>query len=190
MKKIIIILAILSFQFGFSQQLVYPISDVTFINWTGGFGNIDEITASDSDFNYSIDKPAITDIAEHLFGSVADPMGGAGTYVMSFRIAEIDGGVLGDGSKSMIAAVGLYQGTTLIRGNAGISFTGSWVTNTINFTAEEGSISNWADLRIRITYVSGGTGSPANRRGLGLSWARLETPDAGTPATRRIFNIN
>lgn len=162
-------------------QLGAPISNVTFVNWTGGFGNIDEASASDADFNYSIDRPATSDIAEHLFTALSDPLSGTGTTVLRYRVAEIDGGVLGDGTKSMVANVGLYQGTTLIQQDANVSFTGAWTTNTMDFSANIGSITNFADLRIRITYVSGGTGSPANRRGMGLSWAQLELPDVVAP---------
>lgn len=169
-------------------QFGRPISNVTFVNWTGGFGNIDEITASDADFNYTIDKPVATDIAEHaLTASLVDPVAGVGNWLMRVRVAEIDGGVLGDGSGSMLADVGLYQGATLIQALSSVSFTSAWTTNTMDFTASKASVTDFTDLRIRVTWVSGGGGSPASRRGLGVSWAEIEIPSYAAPTAKPMW---
>lgn len=165
------------------SQFGRPISDITFVNWTGSYANIDEVSASDSDFNYSQDKPSSSDIAEHAFtASLVDPEAGTGDWIMRYRVAEIDGGILGDGSGSMLANVGLYQGATLIQQDSNVSFSSAWVTETMDFLVNKDNITDFTDLRIRITWVSGGGGSPANRRGLGCSWAEIEIPDYVAPS--------
>lgn len=163
-------------------QIGAPISDITFTNWTGGFGNIDEASPSDGDFNYTIDKPVAEDIAEHAFtGSLLDPQIGSGTTEMSYRHGCIDGGSLA-GSGSITAKIGLYQGTTLIQEDSTVVMGTSWVTGVMDFSGNIGSITDFSDLRIRITWVTGGGGSPTNRRGMGISWAKIELPDVVEPS--------
>lgn len=163
-------------------QIGTAISDIATTEYTGTWREVDGATANDGNWAYSVDKPTTASRFEVLLTSLTTPA--AGTCTLRFRIAEIDGGVLGDGTKNMVGTIDLYEGTTLIQSSGNTNFTGAWVTNTMDFTANAGSISNWSDVRIRFNYISGGTGSPANRRGLGISWVQIEIPDAGAAPTR------
>ena len=158
-------------------QFGRPASDITNpATWTGTFADIDEVSASDSDFGYSDDNTDGT--YETKFSSLTDPVSSV-DHIVRFRRSRVDTGVGGSttGSAATVT-VALYQGATLIRTIGTDLGTGAWNTSQITLTGTEAdSITDYTDLRLRFDYTGGG-GSPANRRGIGISWAEIEIPDA------------
>ncbi len=162
-------------------QVVRPTSDVTNEWSSGGFGEIDETPFSDSDFAYSIDKPT-DDVLEVHLGDPTDPAVNTG-HIFRYRWATVDGGVLSGDGTSVTQAYVLVQGTTLITGATANQHT----TNSATFSAvsvtltgtEADAITDYTDLRLRIT-ASGGGGSPTDRRGAACSFAEFEVPDAAS----------
>lgn len=161
-------------------QFARPDSDVTATNITGGFADIDEATASDADFAYSANNT--TAELEVGLSNVTDPAVSIG-HVMRLRYAKTNGGVLDGGGSAAQWNVDLYQGSTLIQSIGTAAGTGAWQLHEFTLPASAAdAITDYSDLRLRFT-TSGGGGSPANRRGMGVSWAELEVPDAGGGAT-------
>jgi len=148
---------------------------------TGDHTAIDEVTASDADFLYSANQ-ANTAYECSLSNPVGTP--GSGTVTVRFRSAQTNNGVVsGSGSAASMAAA-LYQGATPISSGPTVSAEGAWTAHAWSPTSGElANITDWNDLRLVFT-ITGSGGSPANRRGYGISWAELEAPDApvgGTP---------
>ena len=161
-------------------QFGRPISDITNpSNWTGTFADIDEVTPDDGDYGWSADN--IDDTVEFLLTSLTDPLVSV-DHTVRFRHARMNGGVIDGGGTAPTFIAYLYQGTTLIRNLGGtVTPTGTWTTNSLTIsTSEADNITDYSDLRIRFEYEGGG-GSPDNRRGIGISWAELEIPNAANP---------
>jgi len=158
-------------------QLVAPISDITNpITWNGTFADIDEASANDSDFGYCDDKA--TGTVEFKLGSFTDPLGSVG-HIIRCRVSKTDGGVpniaVGSGGNSTVT-ISLYQSTTLIQTLVTTHSVGLWedLSYTISGSNAD-NITDYSDLRVRFDYV-GGAGSPANRRGVAVSWLQGEVP--------------
>ena len=175
-------------------QNVYPTSDVT-NNWaSGGFGDIDEgATPSDADFAYTQDNPAVggSGLFEVHVGDPTDPNTHTG-HVVRWRHVLIDGGVVaGSAGSGCDVTVYLFQGVTEI-GNSGLLALDavlSWTDASFSLTeGEAGNITDYTDLRIRWD-VAGGGGSPANRRGAGVSWAEVEVPDVVASTRNRVMVV-
>jgi len=65
-----------------------------------------------------------------------------------------------------------------------------WADRSLAFTpAFISSITDYTDLRLRFTCTNSG-GSPANRRGMAISWAEIEIPDPSGPSPKRYFVIS
>ncbi len=161
-------------------QFARPISDITNpANWNGDYTDIDEISANDSDFGWSNDKDNLT--YETLLSDI-DPGAGSGTVTIRSRASRCDGGVPNDtsGSASLLQVL-LMQGAVQIaeiRANAEI---GAWEDISYELSGGEvSSITDWSIVSIRY-IITGGGGSPTNRRGVALSWAEMEGPDYVLP---------
>lgn len=150
--------------------------------------NLNESTASDTDYNYSDDNSNGT--FEVALNSLNDPSSSAG-HIVRYRIAQFDGGVLGNGGGSSSSVeTALYQGTTQIATSGAITTTSAWTSGSFTLSGTEAdSITDYTDLRLRFT-ISGGGGSPNNRRGTGLSWAELELPDGVSLVTLDTTSIS
>lgn len=157
-------------------QFGRPISDLQNTSITGGFVDIDEISASNSDYLYSADN-ANTTYECGITSTLNDPLTGNG-HTFRYQIAEIDGGVLGDGAGSTASViVSLYQGATLIASDVSRNGTNTWTTHSYTLTTTEANnITDYTNLRLNFS-ITGGGGSPTNRRGIGVSWAELEIPN-------------
>ena len=188
MKKIYLIAFLLVTQIVFGQQYARPNSDITTpVDWTGTYTSINDVTANDATYGWSANDT--DDSYEVSVNTVTDPLTGV-DHIIRFRFAQTDDGVVSSGGTDSSLSVYLYQGVTLIASFLSFTPLTTWATRTETLTTTEANtITDYTNLRLRFDYVGGG-GSPTNRRGVGLSWAELEVPDAPAPSTRRIFNIN
>ena len=78
--------------------------------------------------------------------------------------------------------VDLYQGTTLLdTWGSFVPDASTWKTENyvINYAWFTQGITDWSDVRVRITS-NGSGGSPSNRRGIAVSKVNYEIPDAAT----------
>lgn len=160
-------------------QFARPDSDVTNPGTvTGTFADIDESSASDTDYIVCDDNVDAT--YECGLSNVSDPNDSTG-HIVRWRQTEADGGVVNaSGGQTVTYDVLLIQGTTTIATCAsGSNFTeSSWAAGSYTLTAgEANSITDYTDLRIRFVFNCNTGGSPGNRRGGAFSWAELEVPD-------------
>lgn len=153
--------------------------------WYGGSGQVDEVTRDDTDFLNSsnnaagdyttvrLSSPASTpDIGDMLFrytytssntGSTPMAPASGGTQPnIQFSIEENVGGTW----------TNRYTGTLL-----GCPTNGSWGSNTGTIPFSTWGLWDLSLLRVKIDFVSGGGGSPSNRRGVACSWIEVEVPD-------------
>lgn len=155
-----------------------PDSNVTQTSYTGGFADIDEVTASDADLAYG----AINSATPLLEVGTSDPASAPGgdTGVVRWRSAIRNGnGTIGSGN-SLTGTCGLYQGTTLITSDAYTA--GNWSTR--EFTFNLSSVTDFNDLRLRFTQTASAGNNNNTRTGLAVSWAEIDIPDP-----KRIFLI-
>lgn len=160
-------------------QFLRPNSIISAGAWTGSHTAIDEPSPPiDSDFIYSPNNPNNT--VEVGLSSVTDPVSDA-THVVRVRLArgDADGATPDAGGTATNYVIDLYQGATLIANLAATTAAPTaWTTLTFTLTSTQASaITNYADLRVRVT-ASGGGGSTANRRNVAVSWMEMEVPDA------------
>jgi hypothetical protein len=168
-------------------QFLRPTSDITTTNITGTFADVDESTPNDSDFVVSPDNIAAT-YETLLGGTFTDPAVNTG-HIARVRHAKADTGVPPSTTgNSQTATFGLYQGATLIATLGTAVTLAGWTTLTYILTGTEAdNITNYADLRVRVTIPAGGGGSPGIRRGAAVSWIEFEAPGA---LTKRIMIIS
>lgn len=158
------------------SQFARPDSNVTQTNFTGGFADIDEASASDADFAWGTNNTAA--VLEVGLGDPATPLG-AGSLTFRYRIAKTNAGTVDGAGNAVTVTAELYQGTTLIAADAARTADGTWTGYSYTLSgAEAAAITDFTDLRLRFTTSASG-GAPANRRGGAVSWAELETPDQG-----------
>lgn len=156
-----------------TTQFLRPDGNVTQTSFTGGFAEIDEVTASDADFAYGTNNTAAT-LEVSLSNPAETP--GSGTTTVRYRVAKTNAGVLDGGGNSCTVTASVYQGVTLISADAARTVTGTWTD--YSWTPSMASVTDWNDLRLRfVTSASGGTA--ASRRGGAVSWAEAEVPAAG-----------
>lgn len=158
-------------------QFLRPISDITVTQFNGTFADIDEVSFSDTDFIWSNDNTVGQYECALTSTGILDPITGS-DHVISYRLHEIDGGVLGDGGGTAVSVVlSLYQGGTLIGSDTSRTVTGAWVGYTFTLSSVQAdAITDYTALRLRFD-TSGGGGGAASRRGAGISWAELTFPD-------------
>lgn len=165
--------------------------------WNGAYTDIDETSASDSDFVYTDDNPNDALNIELTNTGIGDPGVGTG-HIIRWRKVLIDGGsVAGSAGTGCDLDVELWQGLvdvgTLIKAirvgdvlDADLSWTAD--SYTLSET-EANNITDYNDLHFHF-HGKGGGGSPANRRGAGISWMEMEIPDEPAGSELRYFLIN
>lgn len=153
-------------------QFLRPDGNVTQTGFTGGAAEIDEATASNTDFAWGANGGGNT-----LEVSLSNPSGtpGSGTTTVRYRLAKTNNGALNGSGNAVTGTVGLYQGTTLIAADTARTLTSTWTA--YSFTPNVSGVTDWTDLRLRFTDSTNG-GNASNRRGGAISWAELEAPDA------------
>lgn len=187
MRKLILLLTLIT-TFSYGQQFGRPISDITTTGVGGGtFASIDETTASDSDFVWTDDNTAA--VYEVLLTTLTDPLTGSG-HTLRYRVSKADGGVPNNNSgNEVLLTVELFQGATQIQQIEASLALGLWADRSLAFTpAFIDAITDYSDLRLRFTCTNSG-GSPSSRRGMAISWAEVEAPNAGA-TSRRVIIIN
>ena len=159
-------------------QFLRPSADISTTSWNGTFADIDETTASDTDFGYSNDKDNNTYEFRVTLGGVSDPLVATG-HIVRCRISRSDGGVPNDNTGSAsLARILLMQGATQIAEVRADATVGLWEDVSYTLTATEANnITDYTDLRVQLIFT-GGAGAPNDRRGVALSWSEMEIPDA------------
>lgn len=167
-------------------QFARPDSDTSIGSWTGSpvnttgnrFQNIDESSASDSDYVLSPNNPNGAG-AEFGLSNVTDPTTSAG-HVLRYRVAQgdADGTIPDGGGTAVQMVVTLRQGGTDIANSGTINLTGAFADGSFTLSAAEAdAITDYTDLRVFLSCTGGG-GSPASRRCGVASFVELEVPDA------------
>ena len=156
-------------------QFLRPDGNVTQSGFTGGFAEIDEASASDSDFAYGANNTAAT--LEVSLSNATDPVSSS-NHVVRYRVAKTNNGTVDGGGNAVTVTAHLYQGTTLIASDTARTATGTWTAYSFTLTGTQAdAITDYNDLRLRFTTTASG-GGPSVRRGGAVSWAELEVPDA------------
>jgi hypothetical protein len=136
--------------------------------------NIDETTASDTDYVYGGNN--LTSRHEVTLSDVTDPGSSTG-HTFRYRIARTNSGTVDGTGNSVDVTVALYQGPTLIATDTAKTATGTWTTYSYTLTGTEAdAITDYTALRLRMDTTSSG-GSPSVRRGAAWSWAEFEIAD-------------
>jgi hypothetical protein len=153
-------------------EFLRPDSNVTQTSYTGGFADIDEVTASDTDFAFG----AINSSTPLLEVGTSNPASSvpAGTVTIRWRSAKRNGsGTIGTGN-NFTGTCALFEGAT---SRASDAYTpGAFATR--SFTVASSSITNFNDLRLRFTQTASGGNNNTTRCGLAVSWAEIQLPEA------------
>jgi hypothetical protein len=151
-------------------QTLRPDSNVTQTNFTGGFAEIDEVSASDSDFAYSANESDAT-----LDVGLSDPSPAVQTdrpITVRFRVAKTNAGTVVSTGATPTVTCYVYEGATLRATAEAVNATGTWTS--YSFSPDLSAVSNWNNLRLRFV-VPNTTG-----RGAAISWAEMEVDQATT----------
>ena len=153
-------------------EFLRPDSNVTQTSYTGGFADIDEVTASDADFAFG----AINSATPLLEVGTSDPASSvpAGTVTVRWRSSKRNGNGAIGGGNNFTGTCALFEGAT---SRASDAYTpGNWATR--EFTVASSSITSFTNLRLRFTQTASGGNNNSTRSGLAVSWAEIQLPDA------------
>lgn len=132
-------------------QFGRPTSDIAAGDWGTAplFDKVDEVSASDADFITGTgDLPC-----ELALGAVTAPL--AGTVTIRVRYRKDDGVV-----DIVDLACALLEGSTVIATHDFTNIPDTWTTGSFTLsTGERDAITDWANLRLRLTRT---LGTPAN----------------------------
>lgn len=166
------------------SEILRPDSNVTQSGFTGGFAEIDETPASDTDKAYGANNTAAV-----LEVGISNPSGtpGSGTITFRYRHVKTNNGTVDGGGNAVTVTAEVVEGTTVRATDAAQTATGTVAQR--EWSPDLSAVSNWNDLRFRFTTSASG-GSPANRRGAAVTWAEMEVPDpaASNPTTLTVEN--
>jgi RHS repeat-associated protein len=134
--------------------------------WTGTYTDMDETTASDTDFIASPSNPVSGTYYEATLGDIAGPAS-VSDVTVRYRYAKS-----ANGGKQIDLTVELRQGNTVIATASHSNISGSWTAGSITLTAtQRAAITNWSDLRLRFSPTTSGNGSARTAQ---ISWAEVE----------------
>jgi RHS repeat-associated protein len=164
-----------------SAQFARPDS-VTTSNgsWSGTWASIDETPASDADFLASPSGPTSSHFYEVSLGDAGVPHTRTG-ITLRYRYAKSGN----DAGKATNLTVELRNGAQVIASQThpnipGVAGSG-WQSGSLTLSPAQGNaITDFADLRIRFSPSSSGGGQ---KRSAQISWAELELPSTGDPAS-------
>jgi hypothetical protein len=158
-------------------QYARPISNVVTTGFTGGYDRLDESSPVDTagEFAFGANNTAAT--LEVLLSTVqSDPPGG--NVTVRYRIAKVKAGTLDGGGNAVNMTASVRQGASVLATDTAQSATGTWTT--YSFTFSRALVTNWSDLRFRITTTASGGNSNTSRGGA-ISWVEVETPADQAP---------
>jgi hypothetical protein len=168
-------------------QFLRPDGLIAAGSWTNNHLAIDEATASDADFAYSQNNPNGTIFEVSLSNPALTPVAGSAT--VRYRHGQVNAGTLDGTGTATSLSVNLMQGATVIATDAAQAPTGTWTTRAwVIAAATIATITNWNDLRFQFVATGGG-GSPAARRGVGVSWAENEAQDGAAAVTHATTGV-
>jgi len=153
-------------------QFLRPNSNITQTNFTGGFADIDEATADDTDYAFSANNTNAT-LEVGTTNPAATP-DSAGTVTVRYRIARTNAGTLDGGGRDPTLTATVFQGGTSVASGGSQSTSGTWTGYSFTFAAN--LVTDWTNLRLRFT-ASSTAGPGAQHRGSAVSWAEIEAPD-------------
>lgn len=162
-------------------QFSRPDADDAIGVWTNSAGTqvnlwsyVDEATADDADFVQN-DAPAAGELCDLGLSTITDPQVSTG-HVIRWRYRKNAAA-----GKSVQVTLKLRQGATDIVTRTFSAISEVWTQDNYTLTAAEAdSITNYANLNVRLEGIQSGGGAG---RTVQVSWVELETPDA--PTTRR-----
>lgn len=157
-------------------QFLRPVSDVSAGLWTTApiWDKLDEAVASDADFVTSNNNTSPDAFEVALSPPSGTPA--AGTVTLRVRRSKS-----ATGGHALQERIELYQGSTLINVVAQATpDSTAWAVVTLNI-GNRGAITDWSDLRVRVSREGATGGSGGTRRSLRVSHIELETPDAAAP---------
>lgn len=151
-------------------QFLRPNSNITQTNFTGGFAEIDEVSASDADYAYSA-LNLVGTLEVGLTNPSPAPVATRPATVR-FRIAKIDGSgdVTSQGPNPPVTCY-VYEGVTLRATAATVNATGTWTS--YSFSPDLSAVTNFDNLQLRFV-------TDAVAPGVGISWAEAEVDQAQT----------
>lgn len=152
-----------------SAQYLRPDSDVTSTSYTGGFGEIDEASASDADLAYGASNSSAPTLEVSLSNPAQTPVGGTQGVVHWRSAVRSENGSIGTGN-SITGTCGLYQGANLIASDS-YSPVG-WATRTFTFNLS--AVTDLSDLRLRFNQTASGGNNANQRSSLAVAWAQVE----------------
>lgn len=166
-------------------QFARPDSTIDAAGWSvvdsEPHAHINESTPNDNTRTWTPNNPSATNTLIVSLSNVIDPVSSS-NHVIRFRIAQTDAdsadGAPSSGGTATVCSIALFQGASQIAILADQAATESAFTQ-YEYTlsgAEADAITDYTDLQLQFV-PTGGAGSPANRRGVSLSWAELEVPD-------------
>ena len=160
-------------------QILRPISTITDQgNFTGAtaHGSVDGAAPDTGDYWNGNDNQ--TDVLEVLLTDLSASAPGAGTATVSIyeTVADTDVAPAAGGS-SVTFDIEVYEGATQRAVTTGLTPTDSTFTLNSSLTFAAADITDWSDVRVRVTSVGTG-GSPTGRRGMATSYIEISAPDA------------
>jgi hypothetical protein len=156
-------------------QFARPSADISLGSWTVAplFSKVNETVANDTPFILS-DNNTSPDTAEIALSSISLP--GAGTVTVRVRSRKS-----ASAGHTIDHVVTLVQGTTTIATQTVANIDEVWTTRVFTLSeAERNAVTNWGDVRVRVSRVGTTGGAGGTRRSLDVSWIELEAPDATT----------
>lgn len=164
-------------------QFMRPNTDIT-ATWNTSTGTthyvlIDEVTQDDADYLWTPDQDNLDDELG-LAGPASTP--GAGTCTVRWSHTQVDGGVVNStgGNPSTLEVQIVADAANIVYTSGAVNTQeGSWGSGSGTF--DSSAITDWDSVQIHL--VASGSGGPGgSRRGVGVSWAELEVPDAALQA--------
>ncbi|MEX2159372.1 MAG: hypothetical protein WEB04_08220, partial [Dehalococcoidia bacterium] len=156
-------------------QFARPMADIATGGWatTPLWDKLDEVTADDATTEIQSSNDPISDPFEVQLSAVSDPSLSTG-HILRYRVAQV-------GTKTATVDVALYQGATLIASDIQQTLTTTYQTFTYTLSgAEADAITNYSDLRVRVTASATGAGDLTTAL---ATWIELEVPGLPTPTS-------
>ena len=173
-------------------QKAHPDADDTDGDWTdksgGGtlYTSIDETGSSDDDTTYikAEDDSGSSKVCIIRLGDISAPQ--AGNAYLKARAKRIDGGGGGSTPPTLILELVEGSGNTSRVASSAQSLTTSWADVSHTFSGLDVSVSDWTDLKVKLTLYAGDAGMMGGGDWVYVSQFYLETNDASSSSSAKI----